>query len=354
MHFKHLQWDVAKIRETKPGIDPKPQYQRGPVWSRTKQQLLIDSILNRFDIPKIYLRHVKGVGAFDYEVADGQQRLTAIWEFLEDLWPLGQIEGPKSALSGTLFSELSEKDQKDILSFEFIIAVVYQATNDEIRELFARLQKGERLTPPELRNSMPSGLGDVIRGMAGTHRFFANSPFTKARYKCDDLLAHAFALQIYNGKRDIKAADLASMYREHKAGVDQKTTAAVNAALGYMDRVQTAVPSCIKTKWGFVDIFWAVSKNGGKLPDPADLARRYVAFERRRLQHTKNPGALLSNGKPPENQRLYDYITAFQAGGGMKENYKARHGVIVKELLTYGNLAQENNRKLGKGQGNIA
>lgn len=27
MHFNHLQWDVAKIKEAKPGIDPKPQYQ---------------------------------------------------------------------------------------------------------------------------------------------------------------------------------------------------------------------------------------------------------------------------------------------------------------------------------------
>jgi hypothetical protein len=333
MHFKHLTWTVKRIRDSKPEIDPKPQYQRGPVWGQAKKQLLIDSILNHFDIPKIYLRHVKGIGAFDYEVADGQQRLTAIWEFLADAFPLGDISGPKEALSNLHFSELPAKEQEALLDFELVIAVVYQATNDEIRELFARLQKGEKLTPPELRNSMASALGDVIRAMAITHKFFAKSPFSKFRFKTDDLLAHAYGLRLYNCKRDIKAADLAAMYKEYKAGIDQAHLKAVDSTLTFLDKLQTAEPNCIRTKWGFVDLFWVISNANGSSPDATTVAKKYKEFEQRRLKHTKNPGALLLSGKPASDRKLYEYIVAFQAGGGTKENIKTRHDVLVKELI---------------------
>ena len=37
-----------------------PEYQRkGGVWTTEKKQLLIDSILNKYDIPKIYFHQLK-------------------------------------------------------------------------------------------------------------------------------------------------------------------------------------------------------------------------------------------------------------------------------------------------------
>jgi hypothetical protein len=235
-------------------------------------------------------------------------------------------------LSGQYFSELPAKDQENLLNFELVIAVVYQATNDEIRELFARLQKGEKLTPPELRNSIASSLGDLIRAMAITHPFFEKSPFSKFRYKTDDLLAHAYGLRLYGGKRDIKAPDLAEMYIEFKNGVDQTHVSSVNSTLSYLDQLQTSEPKCIRTKWGFVDLFWTFSNHHGTLPAAAKMANLFKDFEQRRLKHTKNPRSLLLDGKSESDRRLYDYIAAFQAGGGTKENIKIRHDVLKKEL----------------------
>ena len=84
MYFKHFSWELNKLFNYKDQIDPKPQYQRGPVWKLPKKQLLIDSIINRYDIPKIYLRYVGDKSPYKYEVADGQQRLRSIWEFFND------------------------------------------------------------------------------------------------------------------------------------------------------------------------------------------------------------------------------------------------------------------------------
>ncbi|MHA3771871.1 DUF262 domain-containing protein [Verrucomicrobiota bacterium sgz303538] len=332
MNFKNLNWSIDTILKNAHSIDPKPQYQRGPVWGVTKQQLLIDSIVNRFDIPKIYLRHLKG-GVFDYEVADGQQRLNAIWDFAKDKFPLAEIDTPNERWSGKLYSQLTVAEKRHIHTYKLTVTTVYDATGDQIRELFARLQKGERLNPAELRNSMPSALGDVIRAMASTHLFFAGNAFASARYKHDDLLAHAFAIVLYSGTRDLKAPDLALMYREYKDAVEQACVKRVNKSLMYMAEVQRAGSNCIRTKWGFVDIFSIVANHLASLPSADVLAKRYRLFEQNRLLYTKDPSLLITPGRSASDRQLYDYIVAFNVSGGLRDNLAKRYSVLASRLL---------------------
>ena len=63
-------------------IDTNPDFQRPSVWSVSQKQLLIDTILRGYDIPKMYWRKIK-VNPDAYEVVDGQQRLRAIWSFFD-------------------------------------------------------------------------------------------------------------------------------------------------------------------------------------------------------------------------------------------------------------------------------
>ena len=72
---------ISTICAWKPRIDPRPDYQRPPAWSRKQKQLLIDSILREYDIPKMYWLSVARADGVKYEVIDGQQRLRTIWEF---------------------------------------------------------------------------------------------------------------------------------------------------------------------------------------------------------------------------------------------------------------------------------
>ena len=55
-----------------------PDWQRTKVWNVKKQQLLIDSILRGWRLPKFYFVADE---AEQYEVVDGQQRLNAIFSF---------------------------------------------------------------------------------------------------------------------------------------------------------------------------------------------------------------------------------------------------------------------------------
>ncbi|MBI4449996.1 hypothetical protein HY634_02975 [Candidatus Uhrbacteria bacterium] len=49
-HTKAL--TISGIIRREARTDPKPAYQRGPVWTTKQKQLLIDSVLRDLDIPK--------------------------------------------------------------------------------------------------------------------------------------------------------------------------------------------------------------------------------------------------------------------------------------------------------------
>src|SRR6266852_2895505 len=74
-------WPIPKLQKEQTRIT-FPEYQREKtLWSPEAKAYLIDSIFREIDIPKIYfnLNDKK-----EYEVVDGQQRLWAIWEYLND------------------------------------------------------------------------------------------------------------------------------------------------------------------------------------------------------------------------------------------------------------------------------
>jgi hypothetical protein len=329
MECKHHHWSIKTLVEKKDKINQQPQWQRGDTWKTDRQQLLIDSTLLGFDIPKIYLWKTNNDSMCDYAVADGQQRLRAIWGFIEDKYGLFKSEG--KPWYGLPFSKLSKEHHDQILAFKVAITEV-EASPAEIRELFARLQRGVALTPAQIRNSLPSAIGDVIRAMALNHKFMMNSPITADGFKRDDYLAHAFVLQLKGGACDLKAHDLNELYKTYSSSVSPKIITQVTAVLDYMDRMQTQVPRVINTKWGFADVFWAVSSNLSDLPDASLVARRYAAFEVRRKSFVSDSSSLSDSNSPNFDKDLYDYIAAFKTSGGTSRNVGTRHRVLVKKL----------------------
>jgi len=130
----------------------EPDYQRqSEVWSTDKKQLLIDSIINRFDIPKFYLHEFEkpkrlGGRVCKYALIDGKQRLTAIWSFINNEFPLSNdmvyLTDPTIELSGLTYSELSKKYPKISAYFDGRPLSLMAVRTDDIElieEMFTRL-----------------------------------------------------------------------------------------------------------------------------------------------------------------------------------------------------------------------
>ena len=109
-------WPVSEIIDIRSRIEEQPSFQRGPVWSNLKRYLLLDSILRGLDVPKIYLHRLPSNAMYDYQIIDGQQRLTTLWLYiLERSLALSLPPDLEDARwHGKKFDALSASDKKKL------------------------------------------------------------------------------------------------------------------------------------------------------------------------------------------------------------------------------------------------
>lgn len=344
MKAKRLYWDIDRIDRRRKEIDRKPQYQRTEVWSEAKKQLLIDSILRGFDMPKIYLRTLPDGHKYRWEVTDGQQRLTAIWEYIDDGYPLGESSGdlPDGDLRGLTYNNLPTSARDTIMEHELTIAELEDASDSEIRQLFLRLQQGVTLNSAERRNAIEGGMRDFIASLAQPpeHKLLDVVANSANRFGYDDLLAHCMAVHLAGGPSNLSGATLTRMY-ETNGGFKSISQAAKTFVrkLNLMHSILQPKAPAMDTKWGFVDLFLVVSKLvdeyavTGQGYEPRILST-FNELEKDRRKHLRKPDALISAKRPSEiNKDLYAYIQAFRLEGGKKKNLETRHHVYMRRLL---------------------
>ena len=148
METKIEHWPLLSFKEYEKDINPNPNYQRGSVWKPKQKQMLIDSILRKIDIPKIYLRENKRDG-FSYEIIDGQQRMKTIWDFLIRDFRLSEetddllIDGEKYNVAGLSYKELGSKVKIERFhKYTLDVVIITNASENEIADLFFRLNNG--------------------------------------------------------------------------------------------------------------------------------------------------------------------------------------------------------------------
>jgi hypothetical protein len=211
---------IATICNWKDRIDEQPDYQRPPAWTNKQKQLLIDSILREYDIPKMYWRSVQN-DKIKYEVIDGQQRLRTIWEFRAGEFALSKDTDPVRGfdVAGMKYADLPFDVATDFDSYVVDVVIVEDAIQtpdeDEVREMFLRLQNGTTLKAQEKRNAMPGAMRDFVRSMSD-HVFLKNCKFSNVRYTFDHVVAQTVRLEMARGPASIRDSDLNKLYGEHR------------------------------------------------------------------------------------------------------------------------------------------
>lgn len=150
---------------TKGRIIVDPEWQRKYVWDRKRASRLVESFLIDLPVPVIYLA-VNDEGK--YEVIDGLQRLTSIFDFFENSYPLVGLEIKKD-LVGKYFSDLemelqSKLEDATLRTFE----LSQTAPKDLMFIIFERLNTGGMaLNDMEIRNCLyRGGLNDLIKELS--------------------------------------------------------------------------------------------------------------------------------------------------------------------------------------------
>lgn len=216
-------------------------FQRPVVWGDEQMRMFLDSVLREYRMPLIYLRELPG--AKGYEIIDGQQRINALYGFKtgapvvvrfettkvrnslnlvirkEPIKPLLDpyknkkfpdfLRKDKCPFAGMLFHSNDPKKclppeyQKLFLQTPVSVAVMKNASDDEVVDMFIRLQGGAALSAQEKRDALPGDLCNYVRQIGGKypsewpkHPFikkFARTP-AKDRGEVRQLVAQIFAL----------------------------------------------------------------------------------------------------------------------------------------------------------------
>lgn len=147
----------------------RPEYQRYFRWSPEQKSKLIESILIGLPMPSVF---VSQDGAGNWEVVDGMQRLSTIFDFLGILKP--ELTDSKfykpfhyltdelfylSEFKGKRWDDFSRRIQLDVKRTKVQLTILLRETDLEAKfELFQRLNSGgTAISGQELRNAIMAG-----------------------------------------------------------------------------------------------------------------------------------------------------------------------------------------------------
>ncbi|HEY1976376.1 MAG TPA: DUF262 domain-containing protein [Candidatus Baltobacteraceae bacterium] len=232
-------------------VSPNEEYQRGEKWNAKQQKWFVDSIFRGYAIPPFYLRKREGASldgdrTISFEIIDGYQRTLALSGYRKGdfkLLPVADLQLPRSLVkveapwANCFYHELSPEMREQFDNSELVAYYVSEATSDEVRDIFIRLNQGTALTAQEKRDAFPGGIGPFVNRLAGKWpkhpavRLFAltdkrglerlddddlRDPYVADRQLCAQLLLIFLARE--RAESDYPrtgARDLDRMYHEH-------------------------------------------------------------------------------------------------------------------------------------------
>ncbi|GGI24388.1 DUF262 domain-containing protein [Pedobacter mendelii] len=247
---------ILRIYSERDEIETSPEYQRnGGIWTPEKKQLLIDSIINNYDIPKIYFhqfsREERAKIGRTYSIIDGKQRLEAIWSFINNDFKLSgdfdYQDDESIKIAGMSYNDIAQEYPKLKIKFDsFVLPIICVLTDDFdlIEDMFSRLNEAAPLNSAEKRNAFGGDMVRVIREISNLKLFTQKVKFQNNRYQHFEIAARYLLVEAShheNGKLiDTKKVYLDSMSKRYKTG----HTALVNS---FRDTVKNVVDSMSQT-----------------------------------------------------------------------------------------------------------
>jgi hypothetical protein len=195
----------------RPGwMELRPFYQRRPRWDPIRQSKLIESFIMNVPVPPLF---VYESDLAKYEVMDGQQRISAIWDFYTNKLRLQGLE-QWPELNGRIYDTLPSEIKKGIdrRSVSYIVLLKESAPSSEEesllrQEVFERLNTGGiSLSHQEVRNALHQGklntlLLDLVKNPT-FRRFWSLPPYSESaeRNRAEELVNN----RIYVLMRDVE------------------------------------------------------------------------------------------------------------------------------------------------------
>jgi hypothetical protein len=284
MKKSNVNWTIKRIvKDIDKGVInfDYPIQRAGGQWDNLQQSLLIHSVASDYPIPAIYTivetEKVEGRDVMKYQVIDGKQRLTNLRAFLKGEFALHEdtpnviIDGKSYELKERIFDELEEEVQDAITDFPLLTYKIEEYTDEEIEDLFFRLNNGTPLSKQQqAKGKMGKEWALIIKELA-EHPFMLNkTSFTKLQLrKADNETALIQSMMLLDDKHELESISSNHVFKytlefKNDDGHKQALVNKIKKALDFLDKAFEVKESTILKKVHFpmtiVNTLYAIEK----------------------------------------------------------------------------------------------
>ncbi|MEO7797078.1 MAG: DUF262 domain-containing protein [Opitutaceae bacterium] len=302
-----------------------PDFQREEVWPDSKKQMLVDSVLRGWHLPKFYFkRNSDG----SYECVDGQQRLNAIFEFYDDKFVL-----PEQAVKecrGLTYSALPDDASDEFDDFEIEIEEIEDATDDELEELFRRLQLGTPLNTAEKLNAVLGEFRDFCHECTKRPFFKDKLPIKNTRFSHFEIVARWGFIEARGIQPQMRLKQLEQFFRDNKQFSRTSDTAKIiDESLRFLNQAFVVRPTFIANRANTLSVAMLASK-----VVKANLATKQNAgdFASFLAEFFSSLSAEVQKGVKAGDKELLLYQQSISAGSTGGDSIKHRLEILTRRL----------------------
>jgi len=198
VHSKQFSLKLIEEMIENEDIDFTPDFQRNFVWNSLQKSRLIESILLRIPLPMFYFSEDE---EGKISVVDGLQRLTTIKEFIDNKFPLKNLEYLKDSCEGRYYQSkdrdgtpngkkgLEPKYLRWFNMTQFSVNVIDPTSSPKVKyDIFRRINTGGKpLNNQEIRNCLAGkGLRFTLKKMIDLPEFKAATDYSIKSIRMDD------------------------------------------------------------------------------------------------------------------------------------------------------------------------
>lgn len=330
----NIQWSAKQLTKSieKGTVTFDNAVQRGYVWDNDRKSLLIHSMIEGYPIPAFFAAKDEN----GYSMLDGKQRSNAIADYINGKYELSNLpevafeDGEENTIdiNDLDFAGLPEEFQDRIKDYSLTVYYFDGITDEEINELFFRLNNGKPLSAIELTRVKAKSL-TIIKDIA-KHEIFTSTLTEKAinKYTNEDIVIKSWAiltqdtpnLETKNIRPMIETADITEEQAENLKSVYDKVLEVYTALTATEDKQDKKIAKRITTRTHLISLIPIISK---QINNSAWDTVQFTNWVRHFFSGTKS--ATISE----------EYNEAARSASGKTENVKKRLEVITADFRQY-------------------
>lgn len=312
--------------------------QRGFEWDKKHSSLLVNSCLLGYPIPAFYA--LKGKDG-KYDMLDGKQRMTSLFKFYQNEFELidtpmvttmaGDVE-MEVDLNGMKYDDLDEEIRDTLDSTMLTVYYFDDITDDEINEMFFRLNNGVKMSQITLTR-VKAKSKDIIRELGQNDLFkMALTEKALASYTNEDIAIKA--LYVLSGADNLETKNVRKWISETE--IEEKF--AIELACCF-DRIKVAAETIQKTD----------KKTAKKILTKTHMLSLIPFIQRSRKDKVKDKELVewLKSfyGVEDKASKSYKYNEACSTGCNKKEAVTTRYSELEKSYNKMMDNRENSNEK---------